>query len=270
MFSKIVKVVIMLFPIQLFAQDLFINDDVQIPSLCENLPVITNPVDLSGACLAAQLAANDPISKNFANELCQRLEGITAAVGVIQIEVNKAHDICKTAFGDLQNQMFSGINDYHLELSAYQDLLKRLNNIRSLQDLLELLTDNDGYYLNEDIDDWQEVYAAEDEKHKSMEIVGMNYLEVASGADFLSQEMLEKGNAERQLAYIDSLQERAGEGVSLKESQDITVRMMAELAMQSNVSQQLLNQYLRLEAAESMKKLSQENYYHRLLTGDRE
>ena len=259
--NRISILLMLIFSLESFSLDLNINSDIEIPDICRELPSATLPTDLSPICLSAQLAAQSfPPLLPSANQLCMVLEGITAEIGVFQIQINTIYDICDTALAEIETQMMMGVNEYNLISTDTFSLLEKLSNVSNVEDLyFESVQRNNGY-LGEDEDQWMEIL--ENTQHPEIQYSSINYFQKVSGAEYLGKSTLENNN---QNLIVKTLQDEISETTTLKQSQDLAARMAGELAFQQNVFSQLIAEYLELESAQAMKELTQERWYQNLL-----
>lgn len=241
--------------------------DLEIPAVCEAIPGLTMPVDLSPACLAAQMAASaQPYLLPAANQLCQILEGTTAAVGVIQIQVNTAIEICQEAMLDLEKQMMFGASP---QIATFMNNLyehkKRLSGINSYQDLINLARSNDQLVAGLEQDDWDPII--DKSKDESVAAADRKLFEALTDTQYLVKKNLQEGGLSQQAAKVKTMLETTGSQVKLKEAQDMNVRMTAELVYQQHVFQQMLAQYLALQSAESLLESKHQDSRYKFFKG---
>ncbi|MFK5880136.1 MAG: hypothetical protein QM478_11665 [Flavobacteriaceae bacterium] len=248
--------------INVSAFDFNINDDIDIPNICENLPSKLNPVNLSAACLAAQTAAVAyPPLLPAANQLCQILEGVTAQTTYLQMAVNNAYEYCDTAMEDLNNKVKTGTNDYFLNFTDINSLLNRLNGVTNNKELNQKALEEPGEFVGVTESEWlDEILEYEREPEKSL--VNKNLLKKTAGAEYLALKNLNNDNSE----LIRELQKKISKTKTIKESQDLSMRIIAEIGFQQNVYNQLIGEYLQLESALAQKRLVQDRWYKKLLT----
>lgn len=259
---KISLLVLIVISINVTAFDFNINDDIDIPNICENLPNQLNPVNLSAACLAAQTAAQTfPPLLPAANQLCQILEGITAEVTHLQMGVNNIYETCDSAMADVEIAVKTGVNDYFLDGTNFQSLLTRLSNINDNQDLKRKALDQPGEYIGVSEGDWYD-NILNNNREPEQTLVDKNFLEKTAGAEYLALSNLNNNNKD----LIRDLQKQISETKTIKESQDLSMRIIAEIGFQQNIYNQLLGDYLLLESAIAQKRMMQDRWYKKLLT----
>jgi hypothetical protein len=243
------------------AFDFEINADIEIPDICQNLPSELSAADLSGACLSAQIAAEAwPPLLPAANRLCMILEGITANTVHLQMAVNNVHEFCDTAMLEIENNVKKGINEFHLDETDFQSLLNRLSKVTNNQDLKQKSLTEAGEFIGESDDVWMDEILV-NEREPVKEYVDKNLLEKTAGADYLALENLTNDNRD----LISRLQEQISTTTTIKQSQDLSMRIVAEIGFQQNVFNQLLGEYLQLESAIAQRKIAQEEWYRKLL-----
>jgi hypothetical protein len=243
------------------AFDFEINADIEIPAVCEHLPEELTAVDLSAACLSAQLAAEAwPPLLPAANRLCMILEGMTAEVVHLQMAVNNIYEVCDTAMAELEDAVKRGTNEFYLEETDIASLLKRLSSVTNDEELKQKALTEPGEFIGTSDDDWlDDILNNDREPEKSL--VKKKLLEQVAGAEFLALENLDNDNRE----LIRQLQEGISNTVTIKQSQDLSMRIVAEIGFQQNVFNQLLGKYLELESAMAQRRITQEEWYRKLL-----
>lgn len=261
MLRNAIKVFLLIFSLDVcIAIDLSINDDIEIPAICHHLPEATSPVDLSAACLSAQIAAETfPPLLPAANRLCLILEGTTAWVGVLQHRVNLAHEVCDSALAELENTVVSGITEYNALFTDLPSLLDKLSGVSSADDLYDESVLSEYEILGLSVNEWTLIL--DDENDDSQNFVNHNFFQKIAGSKYLGSQQF---NARTQMSIVEDLQSRISETITLKESQDLQVRMAAELSYQKNVFMQLMAELLEIESANAMKETSQQRWYHNL------
>lgn len=267
MFKKISLVALTFFSIQAKSLELDLGD-LEVPAVCEAIPGLTTPIDLSPACLAAQIAAqSQPYLLPAANQLCQILEGTTAAVGVIQIEVNTAIEKCQEAMLDLEKQMMFGASPQIAQfMNTLNDHYDRLSGIQSYQDLIDLARANDQLIAGVEADEWTEV--VEKANDQSVSAADKAFFDTYRDAKYIAKQNLQEGGLSRQASKVKTMLETSGSHVKVKESQDMNVRLTAELVYQQHVFQQMLSQYLQMQSVRAQKTLAQESANYRFFKGD--
>lgn len=248
------------------ALDVDLGVDIEIPPICENIPQFAQPIDLSPACLSAQLAAESfPPLLPAANQLCQILEGTTAIQGVIQIEVNTIHEQCQLAFSQIQRDLLEGEYDYAQILNGIFEQRQRVADSTNTVELLENAISNEevGFIPFES---WSEIL----EQGNKGDYSRNKLLEETAKSKYLAKFNIDSGNSQGQIERVKTLIDMTGRDVAVKGSQDVNVRLMGELTYQQQVFQQLLNQYLALLAAQEEERLAGEAYWKQFLGDDDE
>lgn len=260
------KIIFVLFAFDAVALELDLGD-LEVPAVCEAIPALTTPVDLSPACLAAQIAAEAyPPLLPAANQLCQILEGTTATVGVIQIQVNTAIEKCQQAMLDLEKQMMIGASPEIANfLNTLNEQRERLAGIKSFQDLIDFATRNDQLVAGLEQTDWEEIITRSNDETVSYSDV--KAFEAFVGANYLAKTNLQDGLLSQQAQKVKTMLETTGSHVKVKESQDMNVRMTAELVYQQHVFQQMLAQYLELQATRTQQDLANDDFKYRFFKG---
>ncbi|WP_395378208.1 hypothetical protein [Marinicella sp. W31] len=264
LYKKVIFLLIVTNPI--FALDIDLGADLEIPAICENIPEFALAVDLSPACLSAQLAAEAfPPLLPAANRLCQILEGTTAIQGVIQIEVNTIHEQCQLAFSQMQRDMFEGDYDYSQILNDILDRRRRVANSTNDIELLEnaISQEQVGFISHED---WKDILA----HGNKGDYARLSLVDEVAKTKFLSKFNLDNGNAQGQIERVKALIDMAGSDIEIKGSQDINSRLMGELSYQQQVFQQLLNQYIALLAAQEQERLAGQEFWTNFIGGNDE
>lgn len=228
--------------------------DLDVPAVCNSIEDITSPVDLSPACLAAQIAAQSyPVLLPAANQLCQILEGTTAAIGKVQIQINTVAEQCQNAMLELEEEMMVSMNPQITELyNSYEDHKKLLADILKYEDLLR--NGELQILLGVEIEEWEELL--ERTGNDTQTYADKQLYNSVNQSNYLLDKNLTEGGFARQQQKVKTMLQTAGSHISLKESQDMNVRMTAELVYQQQAFQQLLTQYLALKAGEEQQKLA--------------
>lgn len=240
----------------------------EVPAVCDAIPGLTSPIDLSPACLAAQTAAQaQPYLLPAANQLCQILEGTTATIGVIQIEVNTAIEKCQEAMLDLEQKMMFGASPQIAQfMNSMYDHYDRLSGIQSYQDLIDLARANNQLVAGLEGDEWDKVVNKSNDESKTY--ANKSYFDTYRDVNYMAKENLQNGGLSRQSSKVKTMLETAGTHQKVKESQDMNVRMTAELVYQQHVFQQMLAQYLQLQSARAQIDLADESANYRFFKGD--
>jgi len=248
-----------------FAQLNIDLDDFEIPPICENIQEFVTPVDLSPACLAAQTAATSfPPLLPAANQLCQVLEGTTATLGVFQIEINIIYEKCQLELAKIENELTKGISEYSDYLNTPFIKKKRLLGATSNQELEDKAVIKG--VLDIDFEEWDEIHELSindtsvfTKKRLIREVVKSNYV---------VDQFLVDGVANDLINMVVQMLHKSGSDVSIKASQDLHVRMTAELVYQQQAMQQIMNQYLALIAAEEQEKMASQKYFSEFIRGE--
>jgi hypothetical protein len=247
--------------------DFDLGDDIEIPNICQHIEDFVTPVDLSASCLAAQVAAQgNPLLEPAANRLCQILEGATATLGVLQLEINTIYETCQLEINKIQRELTEGVTGHANLLNSEITKRLRLMDALSFDELEEKGMSTPVAGIS--IDRWDELI--DQTPDENVRQAKKQLLREVAKSNYVANRFLLEGLADGMINMVVDLLGMTGSDLSVKGSQDLQVRLNAELVYQQQAFQQIINQYLALVAVQEQKRMASERFNHQFLNGDDE